>query len=67
MPDTGKTVETQQVRMDLSDEYINKIHKLKFLTHRPRNQAVAVAIDIAISQLEPLPEGSRPAYINGVR
>lgn len=67
MSDVGKIVKTQQIRMDMSEEYMNKLNKLKYLTRKQRNQAMAVAIDVTISVLEPLPEGSRPAYINGVR
>lgn len=67
MEESTKKAVIQQIRLDMPEEYINKIHKLKYLTHRQRSQAVSVAIDIAISQLEQLPEGNRPAYINGVR
>lgn len=60
-------VETRQIRMDLSEEAANKLHKLKYLTKKKRNQAIAAAVDIAIFELERLPEGQRPAYINGLR
>ncbi|NLG18833.1 MAG: hypothetical protein GX556_16025 [Fibrobacter sp.] len=63
----GKAVEKIGIVLP-ADKYRSKLRKLMYLTDEStQSAAMATAVNMAIHQLQDMPEETRPGFVNGFR